>query len=76
MFRACKEKRATARVFFKKKMGINSITFEQSYGLLDEGAMGISNWRNFGTILADSLDEFRIIYDEEGEEGLRIYLKE
>ncbi len=42
-------------MFLSKKYRINSITFEESYGLIDEGAIGIQHWRNFGTALADSL---------------------
>lgn len=55
LFKASKEKTNTARVYFSKKYHLNAITFEQSYGLLETGCMGISNWRNFGTALADSL---------------------
>ncbi len=55
VFRACKQKENTARVYLSKKYKINAITFEQSYGLLDEGPIGIENWRNFGIALADVL---------------------
>jgi len=55
LFKASKEKTNTARVYFSKKYHLNAITFEQSYGLLETGCMGISNWKNFGTALADSL---------------------
>ena len=52
VFRACKEKNKTARLFFKKKLKINAITIEQSYGLFDEGLIGIRHWKNFGKVLA------------------------
>jgi hypothetical protein len=52
LFKASKEKTNTARIFFSQKYGLNAITFEQSYGLLDNGSIGINNWRNFGTALA------------------------
>lgn len=58
VFRAAREKKNTARVYFSNKNGINSITFEQSYGLLDAGNIGVQNWRNFGTALAQSLVYF------------------
>ena len=41
MFKASKEKANTARIYFSTKYGINAITFEQSYGLIDGGAIGI-----------------------------------
>ena len=58
LFKATKEKAYTARVYFSKKYGTNAITFEQSYGLLDAGAIGIQNWMNFGTALADVLTKY------------------
>ncbi len=45
-------------MYFSHKNGINSITFEQSYGLLENGCIGIANWRNFGAALAQSLVHF------------------
>jgi hypothetical protein len=45
-------------VYFANKNGINSVTFEQSYGLLEAGNIGIANWRSFGAALADSLVTF------------------
>lgn len=58
VFRSSKQKKNTARVFLSKKYKLNGITFEQSYGLIDEGAIGIQNWRNFGTALANSLRDY------------------
>lgn len=55
VFKSAKEKQNTARVYFSNKNGINAITFEQSYGLLDVGLINICHWRNFGTALANSL---------------------
>ena len=52
VFRGSKQKKNTARVFFSQKFKLNAITFEQSYGLLDNGCIGIVNWRNFGASLA------------------------
>ena len=34
------------------------LTFEQSYGLLEQGPIGIDNWRSFGSALADSLLQY------------------
>ena len=58
MFKVTKGKKNTARVYLSKKYKINAITFEQSYGLIDEGVIGVPHWRNFGRALADSLKKF------------------
>ena len=58
VFRGCKQKKNTARVYLSKKYHINALTFEQSYGLIDEGIIGIQHWRNFGIALADSLKQY------------------
>jgi hypothetical protein len=66
LFKASKEKRNTARVYFSSKNNINAVTFEQSYGLLDCGAIGVAHWRNFGTALADSLVSYLQLPDLAG----------
>lgn len=57
-FKESKEKKNTARVYFSKRHGINSLTFEQSYGLLDIGCIGVEHWSNFGRALSHSLLQF------------------
>ena len=77
VFRACKEKKNTARVFFSKFHKINSITFEQSYGLINEGAIGIQHWRNFGTAIGESLETLIDLTGAEvGANVIKEYLKE
>ena len=76
IFREVEEKKKTARIYFSNKWKINCLTFEQSYGLLDSGQIGITSWRNFGHALACSLLEFSKMYEENKEEGLKQYLAE
>ena len=70
MFKDSKQKKNTARVYFSRKYSLNCITFEQSYGLLDIGPIGIGNWRNFGTALAEALDQYVKIINEGKESAL------
>ena len=63
VFRASKQKKNTARVYFSNKYKLNAITFEQSYGLLDFGCIGVSHWKNFGTALAECLLDFAKIFE-------------
>ena len=58
LFRGSKEKKNTARVYLSKKYNINILTFEESYGLIDEGPIGIPQWRNFGAAVADALGQY------------------
>lgn len=58
VFRASKQKKNTARVYLSKKYKINALTFEQSYGLLDTGSIGVKQWRNFGVALANVLKQY------------------
>lgn len=64
VFRGSKQKKHTARVFFANKFKLITLTFEQSYGLLDTGNIGLINWRNFGVTLAESLLDFAKIYEK------------
>lgn len=74
LFKASKEKTNTARVYFSNKYGINAITFEQSYGLLEDGAIGVQNWRNFGTAIAEVLVDYLNFGKEGRTEKVKKYL--
>jgi hypothetical protein len=74
VFRAVKQKKNTARVYFSGKYNINCITFEQSYGLIDAGSIGVANWRNFGTSLVDGLSEYLNLTKKGGFDKLSDYL--
>jgi hypothetical protein len=63
-------------VYFSQKNGINSVTFEQSYGLLETGCIGIANWRNFGAALADSLVHFLNLPKENLNSVMTSYLQD
>jgi hypothetical protein len=75
LFKISKEKANTARVYFSTKYGLNAITFEQSYGLLDVGAIGIQHWRNFGTAIAEVLVSYLNFGKEARTDKIRHYLE-
>ena len=62
-------------MYFSTKYELNSITFEQSYGLLDVGAIGIQHWRNFGTAIAEVLVDYLNFGKEVRTEKIRQYLE-
>jgi hypothetical protein len=67
VFRSHRQKKNTARVLINKKYGINAITFEETYGMLDVGPIGINCWKNFGKSLAEGLLEFAKLYENGGD---------
>ena len=62
-------------MYFSTKYELNAITFEQSYGLLDVGAIGIQHWRNFGTAIAEVLVDYLNFGKEGKTEKIRQYLE-
>lgn len=74
VFKGSKQKKNTARVYLSKKYKLNAITFQQSYGLIDEGAIGIQHWKNFGIALIASLQTFYKLVMTKGMPGVADYL--
>lgn len=74
LFKRSKDKKNTARVYLSQKYKINIITFEESYGLIDEGPIGIRHWKNFGTAIADALLQYSEICRNGDPEKMGEYL--
>lgn len=61
-FEQPREKATTARVHFRSKCNITSVTIEQSYGLLGNSLISVTDWRCFGEAFLLALSEYTRLY--------------
>lgn len=62
VFERVGDKKRTARVYFRRKFAIDSVTFEQSYGLANRRLISIQDWKAFGNALIESLIHYTTHY--------------